>query len=92
MYALVGTAKLDASRQDEAVAVAKSLLANLSQAPGFVSGVFTRSLDGTAGRSMIVFDTQDAAKAVAANAQGMIPADGPTEIVSLEIFEVVDKL
>ena len=31
MYALVGTAKLDASRQDEAVAVAEGTLAHLSQ-------------------------------------------------------------
>ena len=92
MYALVGTAKLDASRQDEAVAVAKSILANISQAPGFVSGVFTRSTDGTAGRSMIVFESEEAARAVAEKAQGMIPDGAPTEIVTLEVFEVVDKL
>ena len=92
MDALVGTAKLDPSRQDEVVAGAKSILANISQAPGFVSGVFTRSTDGTAGRSMIVFDSEAAARAVAENAQGMIPDDAPTEMVSLEVYEVVDKL
>ena len=92
MYAVVGTAKLDANRRDEAVAVAKGILANVSQAAGFVSGVFTRSTDGTAGRSMIVFESEEAARAVAEKAQSMIPEGGPTEIVSLEIFEVVDRV
>lgn len=91
MYAVVGTAKLDATRADEAVAVAKNLLANASEAPGFVSGVFTRSSDGTAGRSMTVFETEEAAQALVQRASSMIPAGGPTEILSLDIFEVVDR-
>jgi heme-degrading monooxygenase HmoA len=90
MYAVIGSANLDASRAEEAIEVAKSILANLSQAPGFVSGTFARSADGTAGRSMVVFETEEAARAVAENAPNMIPADGPTEVVSLEVFEVVD--
>lgn len=91
MYAVVGTANLDATRAEEAINVAKNILANASKAPGFVSGVFTRSSDGTAGRSMMVFETEDAARSVVDRATSLIPKDGPTEIVSLDIFEVVDQ-
>lgn len=90
MYAIVGTANLDSARADEAMAIAKNILANVSATPGFVSGTFARSADRTAGRSMMVFETEEAAQAVADKARGMIPADGPTQIVSLDVFEVVD--
>lgn len=91
MYAMVGSANLDPDRAEEAVEMAKNILENLSQAPGFVSGAFTRSPDGTAGRSMVIFETEEAARAVAENASSMIPADGPTELDSLEVYEVVDR-
>ena len=89
MYAVVGTANIDANRADEAAELAQNILANMSEAPGFVSGILARSLDHTAGRSMMLFETEEAAQAVAENARNMIPADGPTEIVALEVFEVV---
>jgi hypothetical protein len=37
----------------------------VSQAPGFVAGYWTRSDDGSNGQSMIVFDSEDAARTVA---------------------------
>jgi heme-degrading monooxygenase HmoA len=89
MYVVVGTANLDAGRADEAAALAQNILSNISEAPGFVSGVFARSADGTAGRSMVVFDDEQAAKAAAERAPGMIPSDGPTELVSMDVFELV---
>ncbi len=91
MYAIIGSSNIDASRSNEAIQLVKSMLDNISHAPGFVSAVFTRSPDGTTGRSMIVFESEEAAKAVAENARSMILADSPTEIVSLEIYEVVDS-
>jgi hypothetical protein len=39
-----------------------------------------------------VFESEEAARAVAEKAQGMIPDGAPTEIVTLEVFEVIDKL
>ena len=89
MYAIVGSANLDPSRAEEAEELAKNILANVSQTPGFVSGAFTRSPDGAAGRSMMIFETEEAAKAVVEKASSMIPADGPTKIDSLEVYEVV---
>jgi len=91
MYALIGTANLDADRADEAIAIAKGILANASAAAGFVSGTFARSPDGTAGRSLMVFDTEEAAQRVLETATGVIPAGGPTEIVSLGVYEVVEN-
>jgi heme-degrading monooxygenase HmoA len=90
MYAVVGTAKIDANRSDEAAQLAKNIMANMSEAPGFVSGVIARSLDHSAGRSMMIFETEEAAQAIAANARNMVPADGPTEVIALEVFEVVE--
>jgi len=90
MYALVGTANLDADRADEAIAIAKSILANASAAAGFVSGTFARSPDGTAGRRLMVFDTEEAAQGVLEKATGITPAGGPNEIVSLDVYEVVE--
>ena len=37
----------------------------------------------------MIFETEEAARAVAENAPNMIPADGPTEVVSPEVYEVV---
>jgi hypothetical protein len=88
MYVLVGTSEIDLSRADEAVAILNDgLLPGLSQAPGFVSATFARSADGI-GHSMVVFDSEDAARAVASTAADRIPADGPIKLVSVEVCEV----
>jgi hypothetical protein len=90
VYAIIGTAKLDPARADEARQLAKNILAKASEAPAFVSGTFASSADSSAGRSMIVFESGEAARALAEQARAMIPADGPTEVTSLEVLEVVD--
>ena len=54
-----------------------------------VTGSFARSADGNHGRSMVVFDSEEQAKAAAENARANIPAEAPVEIVSIEVYEVV---
>lgn len=44
-----------------------------SQAPGFVAGYWTRSADGSNGLSMIVFESEDAARAVADRIGSTVP-------------------
>jgi hypothetical protein len=56
----------------------------VKQAPGFVAGYWTRSEDGTGGLSMIVFESEDAARTVAQ----MIESSGMDEGVTLEGTEV----
>ena len=55
-----------------------------TQAPGFVAGYWSRSEDGNNGLGMIVFETEENARAAA----GMIESQGPDEGASLEGVEV----
>jgi hypothetical protein len=89
MYAMVGTSKLNFENADGAAQMANGILSNLSSAPGFVTGSFARSADGKHGRSMVVFDTEAQAKAAAESARANIPSEGPVEIVSIDVYEVV---
>ena len=89
MYAMVGTSKLSFENSDDAAQMANGILSNLGSAPGFVTGSFARSADGNHGRSMVLFETEEQAKAAAEKARAAIPADGPVEVVSLEVYEVV---
>lgn len=60
----------------------------VSQAPGFVSGYWTRSEDGNNGIGMIVFDSEESARTasemIAAGAREGVTLDG------VEIREVVE--
>lgn len=89
MYAMVGTSKLSFQNADDASRMANGILANLRSAPGFVTGSFARSADGNNGRSIVVYETEDQARAATERARAAIPADGPVEVVSLEVYEVV---
>ncbi len=90
MYAIVGVSEIDPTRREESEQVLRQgILPGIAQAPGFVSATFVRSADGTTGRSMVVFDSEESAQAVATTAGARMPDDSPIEIVSLEIHEVV---
>lgn len=62
----------------------EEVVPRVKQAPGFVAGYWTRSEDGTGGLSMIVFESEDAARTVAE----MIESSGMDEGVTLEGTEV----
>jgi hypothetical protein len=89
MYAMVGTSKLSFESTEDAAQMANGILSGLRSAPGFVTGSFVRSPDGNNGRSMVLFETEEQAKAAADTARSNIPAGGPVEIVSIEVYEVV---
>lgn len=89
MHAMVGTSKLNFENPGDAAQMAGGILSMLKGAPGFVTGSFARSADGNHGRSMVLFDTEEQAKAAAQNARSNIPTDGRVEIVSIEVYEVV---
>ena len=59
----------------------------ISQSPGFVAAYWTRSADGSNGQSMLVFESEDAARAVADRIGSNVP-EGVT-IESAEVREVV---
>ena len=61
------------------------IVPSASGAPGFISGHWTRSDDGRNGLSMLVFETEDAARAMADRIRG---ADWMPQTVTLESAEV----
>ena len=65
----------------------EKVVPRVSQAPGFVAGYWTRSDDGSNGQSMIVFDSEDAARSVEQRIHSDVP-EGVT-IESTEVREVV---
>ena len=62
-------------------AVRSEIVPRLSQAPGFVTGLWTRK--GNTGLSMIVFDSEDAATAVSERLASETP-----DVATLEDVEV----
>ena len=63
------------------------IVPRVSGAPGFVAAYWTRSDDKSNGQSMLVFESEDAARAVADRISADLP-EGVT-IDSLEVREVV---
>lgn len=59
-------------------------LPRVSRAPGFVTGYWTRR--GDTGLSMVIFDSEDAAKAMSERIQAEPPAE--VEIEEVEVREV----
>jgi hypothetical protein len=64
--------------------LAENVVPRVSQAPGFVAGYWTGSEDKSSGLAMMVFESEDAARAVAR----MVESQGPDEGVTLEGVEV----
>jgi hypothetical protein len=65
----------------------ETVVPRVSQLPGFVAGYWTRSDDGSNGRSMIVFESEAAARTAAEQIGANVP-EGVT-FESAEVREVV---
>jgi hypothetical protein len=68
-------------------ALEEMVVPRTSQSAGFIAGYWTRSDDGSNGQSMLVFESQDAAQALAEQIPGYVP-EGVT-FESAEVREVV---
>ena len=63
----------------------------VKQAPGFVAGYWTRSEDGGSGLAMILFESEDAARAVAARIESdPVPNPEAVSLDGVEVREVVE--
>ena len=90
MYAVLGKVQIDSTRADEAADLLNSYTVPMvKQAAGFVSGTWARSADGTHGQSLIIFESEEAAKAAAEWAAAGPPPGGPVTFVSADVFEVL---
>ena len=65
----------------------ETVVPRISSLPGFVAGYWTRSSDGSNGRSMLVFESEEAARTAAERIGGTVP-EGVT-FESAEVREVV---
>ena len=84
MHAVVVRVRI--SEEGAALAALRDqVVPQVSQAPGFVAGYWTRK-DNT-GLSMIVFESEDAARAAGERIQGVVP-EGVT-LEDVEVREVV---
>jgi hypothetical protein len=61
------------------------------QAPGFVHGYWTRSDDGKNGLSMILFESEDQARAAAEQIQAAPMLAETVTLESIEVREVVEQ-
>jgi len=61
----------------------------VSQAPGFVTGYWTRSEDNSGGMSMVVFDSEDTANGAAQAIQSLLPQEDAVTLEGVEVREVV---
>lgn len=87
MHAVVVHVDIDASlTEDPAEFLHSKVVPMVSQLPGFVSGTWTRS--ATEGRSMLVFDSEEAAAAGADTIRNAPRPDGLT-LASADVFEVI---
>jgi hypothetical protein len=90
MHAAVSTVEIKAGKCDEAVAMLQSqVVPDVKKAPGFVSGTWALSEDGTKGHSLLIFETEEAAKAAIASARQNTPPEAPVKLLYAEVYEVV---
>jgi hypothetical protein len=68
-------------------ALEEMVVPRVSGAPGFVAGYWTRSQDGSNGQSMLVFESEDAARTLAERLGAEVPQGVTLE--SAEVREVV---
>ena len=86
MYAVAVRVSIN-DRENAQKVLEERVVPGVSGAPGFVAAYWTRSDDGSNGQSMLVFESEDAAQAMADRVAGMVP-EGVT-FDSAEVREVV---
>ena len=90
MHAVVATVEIDTAQADKAQEMLHStVVPDVKQTPGFVSGTWARSEDGTKGHSLVLFENEDAAKAALAQARQGPPPGAPVKMLYAEVYEVL---
>lgn len=92
MYATFAVVDIDTSRRDQTEnLVHEFTIPSAKSLDGFVRGVWTRSEDGSEGRGIVVFDTEEHARAAADTIRQGPPPDAPVTFRSVEILEVLGE-
>ncbi len=89
MHALLVTVSIEPGRGEEALAQLEgNVIPRVKETPGVLSGYWTRSSDGQHGSSMVLFESEEAARAAADNIPNLPRPDFIT-FDSVEVSEVV---
>ena len=92
MYAIVVAVDIDAARADESKKLLDEFtIPRLKSQEGFVRGVWLRSNDQSTGRGVVIFDTEEHARASAALAEQGPPPGAPVTVRSVDVFEVIGE-
>jgi hypothetical protein len=90
MHAVVGQVRIDTSREEEARKLLDEFVLPTSKGlAGFEGGYWARALESDAGHSILLFDTEENARAAAARMAEGPPPGGPTSFVSATVCEVI---
>lgn len=87
MHAVVVRVSIGDVQQARA-ALREQVVPRVAEAPGFKAGYWTSSDDGRNGLSMIVFESEEAARGSAERIPGAVPDE--VTIESIEVREVVE--
>jgi len=90
---MVVTVDVDASRAEEAErALHEVTIPTVKEREGFVRGIWLRTGDKSDGRGIVVYDTEENARAAMASFEQEGPPPGaPVTVRSVEVFEVVGE-
>jgi hypothetical protein len=90
VFGLVVELALDAEHGEEPIGFLKAVaVPMISQGAGFKSGTWMRSLDGLRTRSVMLYETEQAAADAADRAKQGGPPGAPITFVSAEVFQVM---
>ena len=92
MYAVIGHVKIDPSREEEArTALREVVIPSAKSMNGFVGGTWLRAAGNDSGVSVLLFESEEAARAAAEQMHQGPPPGTPATFVSADVFEVVGQ-
>jgi heme-degrading monooxygenase HmoA len=92
MHALLVSVTIEPGHDEEAQAQLETVvLPRVREAPGVIAGYWTRATDGAHGASMVIFESEESARAGGEQAQNM-PRPAFITFDSIEVREIVAHL
>ena len=90
MHGVVAQVKIDSGRREEAVKLLNDFAIPTAKGfTGFVSGNWLRSLQGDRGVSVLLFESEDAARAAVERVRQGPPPGAPVTFESADVYEVL---
>ena len=93
MHGVIAQVRIDTSREDEARRLLQEVVVPLAKSlDGFSGGTWLRALEGDAGRSVLLFDSEAAARAAVERMRSEGPPPGvPVTFEGVDAYEVLAR-